>query len=246
MDTVLVSTHWNSINLGAKSDTREIKMALEGFFPSKRVRGNTNHVHCNGPQTDNIVATGGNGFRSDCASASASCVNNRGCCPTLFSKGTFLETGYGPGQVCDGIGGQGAAKLTATHEPGVQAKLRAAFNSSLHLNASSLTPQEMIRYYPPAMLSDDYMVSGRSVMSPLTTTELTSLAEQLPEAQRGNFAADYLRAYDIRDGYPRCSTLPMTMPGREGFDCWTTPGASPLQTLKDLGEAIPNDVASSQ
>ena len=246
VDSVLVTTHWNGRNCGAASETDEVLQALAGFFPSRRVRGNTNHVHCNGMQTSNIRQTGGNGYASDCAAVKPSCVGNAGCCPSLYSQGIFGETGYGPGQVCAGIsslfGDVGAD--VGVHEPALRARLRAAFDAKTHLNAHLLTPEETIRYYPPAVLNDDYILEGRAVMSPLLWSDLQSLGEKLPEDQRGAFAEAYAQTYRIRDGYPQCSALPATMPGKVGFDCWAE-GVSPPRLIAELGGFGPSDVVGS-
>ena len=248
VDTVCVCTHWNGINLGAVSDTSEVLKALAGFFPSRKVRGNTNHVHCNGLQDANIKQTGGNGYHSDCASASLSCVNNSACCPSLYSKGSFSETGYGPGQVCAGISNLlegGPSTVTAVHEPEIVSKLSVAFDSDAHMNPHILSPEEMIRYYPPMVLNDDYIIGGRSVMPPLTEEELTTLAGSLPDRLQKEFVEEYTTRYNIKNGYPACSALPLTMPGHEGFNCWTTEKDSPLSTFIDLGEVLPRGIIGS-
>ena len=248
VDCVLVTTHWNGVNLGAVSDTDQVLQALERFFPSRRVRGNTNHVHCNGMQSSNTKQTGGNGYKGDCAAIQPSCIGNAACCPSLYSRGTFAETGYGPGQVCAGIAERLAQDSPAvgSHEPALQRRLLAAFDSKAHLNGHLLTPEETIRYYPPGLLNDDFIHEGRAVMAPLLRADLRSLGEKLPEDQREGFEAAYAQRYRIRDGYPHCSTLSPAMPGKPGFDCWED-GASPLRRLAGArGLALSDVVGASE
>ena len=255
VDTVLISTHWNTGGMGAVSVTGQVVNTLAPLFPSLRVRGNTNHWHCN--QVDgsnpNVMATGANGFHSDCGSAGRnnSCAaQGAGCCPTKYSKGQFLATGYNPGQVCDGL----ADVSAGVYKPDpttTAANTKIAFDLNKLNGPEHYIPltkyssaNQLIPTISPLTITDDYIIEGHPIIqAPVTHSSFLGFSDLLPLSEQSKLPDQYRSFYKIQEGYPHCDNLRASvLPSRAkpGQNCWTTPGNSPMRILETANMVIPD------
>ena len=242
VDTVLISTHWNVGGMGAISVTSEVVNALAPQFPGLRVRGNSNHWHCNkvDPLNPNVMATGANGFHSDCGSygKNNSCAaQGAGCCPTKYSNGKFLATGYGPGQVCDGLSGGQDVYAPPPVDAAAMQKALDKLNGPEHYVSPTIysSAQQLIPVISPLAITDDYIIEGQPIMqAPVTYSSFIGISNLLPSSESSKLPDMYRSFYNIKEGYPHCDKLRASEPThvKPGQNCWTPTGNSPMRILE--------------
>jgi hypothetical protein len=225
VDTVIICTHWNGINLGAASTTMDWTNALAKHFPGKRVFADTNHTHQNSvtsktPASLGQAMSGGNGF------GGGPCLGNAACCPSIWRKDqTWVVGGYGAGEVCEGMS---SATLSTGEFFGSDTTARQqleAFNADASL---PLSEQELIRWFAPPVLADEASFPRRRSIEEVPAPPdwdanvTVSPIHWYPPQMSPEVVGAYKEYYAMRNGYPRCDRLATVAPSQTlpGYTCW--------------------------
>lgn len=245
--TILVSSHWDGVAMGAVSDTLEWGEYLKSKFPGRRVICNTNHTHTNTVLSGDpgVAKSGGNGFHGAGCSCTGACRGCACCCPSMWTKDQqWIQGGWSSGQLCSQLlsstngGGQQPPshhdKLQSTLQatPNTEAIQLAAFNSNKHV---PLSAEEAIQWFAPPFIVDDAVYRRKKgpfeklkQLHPTWNPNAAAVPltkQRYPKQIRTDprIVEAYDKTYGMKDGYPNCKNLAVFFPDAAdpGFTCWT-------------------------